>query len=260
MPVGGLGLLLERPQLPAQLAQHGAQLVDVLVDGLELLDGALAASTVLEDPGGLLDVLAPVLGTGVEDVVELALTDDRVELTAETRVAEQLLHVERTDLLAVDLVPAEPVLLDGASDTDLAEASGGACGTDPGELEATVGVVDDDLDACTVAAGASGRAGEDHVGHRRPAHLLHRVRAEHPGQRVDDVGLARTVRSDDDRDAGFDLERRRIRERLEPAHREGGEEHGQPMQRGQWNVTMVRLIRVRWIGVRQREHASPSRP
>ena len=220
MSVRCLRLLLERAQLAPQLTQHGAQLLDVPVDRLELLHGTLAATSMLEDACGLLDVAASLLRTGVEDVVELALTDDRVQLAAEPGVAEQLLHVERADLLTVDLVGAEPVLLDGACDAHLTEGAGGCGGTDPDVLEATVGVVDDDLDARPATTRPPGRAGEDDVGHGRTADLLHRVRAEDPRERVDDVGLARAVRTDDDGDAGLDLQRRRISERLEAAHRE----------------------------------------
>ena len=45
------------------------------------------------------------------------------------------------------------------------------------------------------SGGAAGRAGEDHVLHLAAAQRLRALLAEHPGDGVDDVGLAGAVRA-----------------------------------------------------------------
>jgi len=112
----------------------------------ELAQRPLAPAAVLEDPGGLLDVAAPLLRLGLQDLVELALPDDGVQLLAETGVRQQLLDVQRPDLLAVDRVDALAGGVDRARDADLAEGLAGAGCAERLGAEPPVGVVDGDLD------------------------------------------------------------------------------------------------------------------
>ena len=56
-----------------------------------------------------------------------------------------------------------------------------------------VGVVDGQHDLGAAQRGAAGGAGEDDVLHLAAAQRLGALLAHHPGQRVDDVGLARAV-------------------------------------------------------------------
>jgi hypothetical protein len=90
-----LGLPLEGANLAAKLPDQVADTLDVGVDPLELAKRALLAAPVLEDAGRFLDVRASLLGAGVQDLVELTLADDRMQLTAHTRVGEQLLNIEK---------------------------------------------------------------------------------------------------------------------------------------------------------------------
>ena len=62
---GRVGLLLQRREPAADLAQQVVQAEQVALGRLEPALGLLAALPVLEDPGGLLDDRAPVLGAGV---------------------------------------------------------------------------------------------------------------------------------------------------------------------------------------------------
>ena len=66
------------------------------------------------------------------------------------------------------------------------------------------------------SAGRSGVPGEDDVVHLPAAQRARALGAEHPRDRVDEVGLPRAVRPDDDHDAGLELEHGLVRERLEP--------------------------------------------
>ena len=64
------------------------------------------------------------------------------------------------------------------------------------------------------------RAGEDDVVHLLAAHRARRLRAEHPADGVDDVGLAAAVRARRRRDARLEVERRGLGEGLEALERQ----------------------------------------
>ena len=76
------------------------------------------------------------------------------------------------------------------------------------------------------SGGPPGRAGEDDVLHLAAAQRLRALLAEHPADRVDDVGLARAVRADDAGDARLEAQRRRRGEGLEALQRQALEVHG----------------------------------
>ena len=71
-----------------------------------------------------------------------------------------------------------------------------------------------------------GRAGEDDVVHLLAAHRTGGLGAQHPGDRVDHVGLARPVGSDHHRDPRLQLEGGRVGERLESFEGQRLQEHG----------------------------------
>ena len=71
-------------------------------------------------------------------------------------------------------------------------------------------------------------AGEDDVLHLAAAQRLGALLAHDPGERVDDVRLARAVGADDAGDARFERERRRLREGLEALERQALEVHVPP--------------------------------
>ena len=87
-------------------------------------------------------------------------------------------------------------------------------------------VVDREGDLGAAERGALGGAGEDDVVHLLAADRAGRLRAEHPGDGVDDVRLARPVGTDHDGDARLELQRRRVGERLETLEGERLQEHG----------------------------------
>ena len=101
---GGVGLPLQRRELPAHLAEQVVEAQQVALGGLEPALGLLPALAELQDAGGFLDDRPAVLGPGVEHRVELALADDHVLLAADAGVGEQLLDVEQPARRAVDLV------------------------------------------------------------------------------------------------------------------------------------------------------------
>ena len=67
---------------------------------------------------------------------------------------------------------------------------------------------------------ASVRAVENHVGHFATAQGFGRLLAEHPADRITDVGFAASVRSDNRRHTRLEIQGGLVREGLEPEHRE----------------------------------------
>ena len=217
---GHLGLAAERLQLASDLAGEVGQPREVGLHGVELAEGLLLASSVLQDAGGLLDEAAAVLGARVQHGVELPLADDHVHLAPEAGVAQELLHVEQAARLAVDGVLARAVAEQRARDRDLAVL----------DRQRAVGVVDREADLRAAERAARGGAGEDDVLHLAAAQRLRALLPHDPGERVDDVGLARAVGADDARHARFEGEGRRLREGLESLQRQALEVHVPPFR------------------------------
>ncbi len=216
VPAGGLRLALERTQLAAHLAQEVLHAQQVGLGGVEAALGLLLALAVLEDAGGLLDDGPAVLRPGVEDGVDLALADDDVLLASDAGIGQELLHVEQPAGHVVDGVLAVARAEQRATDGDLAEVDG----------EDARRVVDGQAHLGAAQRRPGGGAGEDDVVHLLAAHGAGRLGAEHPGDGVDDVRLARPVGSDDDGDARLELQRRGLGERLEALEGQALQEHG----------------------------------
>ena len=148
--------------------------------------------------------------------VELSLADDDVLLAADAGVGQQLLDVEEATGHAVDLVLGLPPLRNSVRVIVTSENSiGSTC--------EELSIVSDDLGA--PERGAVGRAGEDDVLHLPAAQGARALRAEDPGDGVDEVRLAGAVGPDDDRDARLEVERGLVRERLEALQRQRLQEH-----------------------------------
>ena len=212
---GDGGLAGERPELTAQLVGQVGHPGQVGGHGLELAQGALLAAAVLEDPGGLLDEAAAVIGRGGEDLVEPPLADDDVHLAAQARVAQQLLDVQEAADGAVDLVLRAAPAEEGAGDGDLGVV----------DRQGAVGVVDGQGDLGPAQRRARAGPGEDDVGHGPAAQVLGPLLAHDPGQGVHDIGLARAVGADDGGDARLQAQGRRRGEGLEALDRQRLEVH-----------------------------------
>ena len=118
-------------------------------------------------------------------------------------------------MVAVDGVLALPGPEHQAADGDFGVVDG----------QRAVAVVDGERHLGPAQRRAGGGAGEDDVFHLAAAQGLGPLLAHHPGQGVDDVGLARAVRADDAGDAGLEAEGGRGGERLEAAQGEALQIH-----------------------------------
>src|SRR4051794_12642617 len=203
--LGGLGLALERAQARARLALDVQRPVEVVLRAVELELRAAAALAVLAQPGGLLDEQPAVLGLGGDDRLDAALRDDLVHLLAQTRVGQDLEHVDHAALRAVEAVLAVAGAVEPAQDRDLAD----------GQVDRPVGVVEDQLDLGRRARLHAAPPAEDDVLHRLAADGERRLLAHRPQHGVGDVGLAGAVGPDDHRHARAELEARAVGEGLE---------------------------------------------
>ncbi len=101
---GLVHLFLEGAQLARDLALHILGSGEVHVHGGQLALGALLAAAVLADARGLLDQFAALLGSALQDGVELALADDGVGVLAQAGVVQDVLDVAQAGGRPVDQV------------------------------------------------------------------------------------------------------------------------------------------------------------
>ncbi len=195
-PPGDRGLPAQGLELAAQFVAEVLHAGEVGLHRVELPQRLLLALAVLQDAGRLLDEGAAAHGVGVQDGVQLTLPDDDVHLAADAGVGEQFLDVEQPAGVTVDLVLAAAAAEHDPGDGDFGVVDG----------QRAVGVVDRQGDLGASERRASGGPGEDDVLHLPAAQGLGPLFAHDPGQRVDDVGLARAVRTHDAGDAGFEAQ------------------------------------------------------
>ncbi len=214
-PAGDGRLAPEWLEAAAQFGGEVHQPGQVDLHRLELAQRLLLAPAVLEDPRGLLDQRAPGLRAGVQHLVKLALAHDDVHLAAQARVREEFLDVQQAAVVTVDRVLALARAEEQPADRHLGVIDG----------QGAVAVVDGYGDLGPAQWGPGRGPGEDDVLHLAAAQVLHALLAHHPGERVNDVGLARPVGADDAGDTGFEPQRGGGGERLEPAQGEGLQVH-----------------------------------
>ena len=168
-----------------------------------------------EDSGRLLDEPSAVLRACFEHFVKLALADDDVHLAPHARVRKELLDVEQPAGRAVDRVLRSPAAEKRSGDRHFRVV----------DRQNPVGVVDRERDLGPAESRTLGRSREDDVGHVASAEILRSLFSHHPGQRVDDVGLAGPVRADDAVDARLEPQSGGGREGFEPSERQSLQVH-----------------------------------
>ena len=205
MAARGFGLSAERSHLALQLPCDVAQSQQVGVGSLQPPDGTVFAEPMFEDACRFLNGFAVLISLGVEDRVDLALSDNHVLLAADATVRQQLLDVEQPAVHSVDLVLGSPIPEQAACDRYVVEV----------ERQVAIGIVEDQRDLGPAERRASGGPGEDHVFHRLGTEGPGRLRAHHPGDGIDDVRLACSIGTDDHRHTRLEFEARSVRKRFE---------------------------------------------
>ena len=205
-------VLLRRLGLLAQRLDLQLQLIDLIVDAQEvfLRAGELAlrlllAVAVARDAGRFLKDLAALVALAGDDLGDAALPDDRVPVTAEAGVHEQLVDVAQAAGLAVDIIFALAAAVIAAGDHDLGVLS----------VEDAGAVVKDERHLRKAHGAALFRAAEDDVLHLAAAQRFRALLAHDPQNGVRYVRLAAPVRADNCRDLLVKIQARLVREGLE---------------------------------------------
>ena len=218
MSASGIGLAFERLELPTNLAKQVLQAHKVGLGRLEAPLTLFLAPTIFEHPRRFLDDRTAIFGPGIEHCVDLSLGHDDVLLTTHTAVAQQLLDVEQTAGNAVDLILAVAGTEQASGDRDLFELDR----DQPGR------VVERQRHLGAPERFHLRGAGEDDVVHLLRADRARSLCAKDPGDRVDDVRLAASIRADDNGHPRLEIEPGRRRERLETFEGERLQEHSRP--------------------------------
>ena len=164
------------------------------------------AGLVLDDAGGFLKDLAPVLRAHGEYVVDAALADEGIALLADACIAEKVYNIAQTAGRAVEFVLALAAAVDAAGNLDFGKV----------HRQRLVLVVERQRHFAKRQAAALFRAVENDILHLRAAQRLGTLLAKHPAHRVGDVGLAAAVRADDAGNPVFKCHLHAVRKGLEP--------------------------------------------
>ncbi len=183
-------LVLELRKLRTELRADVLDPRQVLARVGEAALGFLAPLLVLRDARRLLEEDAKLLGLRLDDARDHPLLDDRVGARPEPGAEEQVVDVAAADRDVVDVVGRVAIARQHALDRDVGVLA-------PLAADAAGAVVEMQLDRRAADRLAIAGAVEDDVLHRLAAQRGRLRFAEHPANRVDDVGLAATVRADD---------------------------------------------------------------
>ncbi|CEJ16055.1 hypothetical protein BN1110_06406 [bacterium YEK0313] len=224
-------LALQAVELALDLGDHHFQPLEIGLGRLQTRLGLVPPGIEAGNAGRLFQNAAARLGLGVDDLADLALADQRRRARAGGGIGEQDLHVTGAHLAAVDLVDRTRLALDAARDFQRVVV------VELGRRQA-LAVVDGERHLGGVARRPVARTRKDHVVHAGRAHVLERILAHHPAQRLDEIRLAAAVRPDHAGQARLDQEFHRLDEGLEAENAQARELHG----------SQDSLRSLRWIG------------
>ena len=198
-------LLAQRLDLQLQLRNFVADAQQIILRGGKPPLGLRLAVAALGNARRLFKYLAPVGAFKRQDLVDLALPDVGVALTPQTRVHQQLVNVAQARGLAVDVVFALAGAIVAPGDADLGRF----------DAQRAVLIIQHQRRLGKADRRALLRAAEDHVLHLDAAQRARALLAQHPADRIGDIGFAAAVRTDDRRDVAAELQNGFVRERFE---------------------------------------------
>ena len=219
---GAIGLAFEAPDVGRQLGQHILDADKIRLGRGQLGAGLVQPKLMAADVGDVFEDDAAFVGSLQDQFVDRSLADDRVAVRTQPSVQQQLGDVLKPHARAIEQVLAVSRAVQPAGDAHFGIL----------DRQAAVGVVEDERDLGHAQRLPRRRAREDHLLRLARPDRLRRLLAEHPQHAIGNIGLAGTVRADDDDDAGQELGRSASREGLEADELEALQEQG----RGQTRV------------------------
>ena len=203
-----LRLLLQMRELLLDLLAEILQTLEILARVPNALLGFPAPLLVLGDAGRFLEKRAKLLGLGLDEPRNHALLDDRVAVRPDAGAEQNVRDVFAAAARVVQVVLRRAVARNDAANGDLVIAGEGA-------RDRAVGIIERELDARDADGLSIRGAVEDDVDHRVAAQRLRGRFAEHPANRIDDVGFAAAVWPHDSHQIAREFDRGRIDECFE---------------------------------------------
>ena len=192
---GPFGLFLQRANLIFQLGDDIPDAHQIFLAGVELALTLLLAVAELGDTGGLFEYLAPVGTLDRQNLVDAALSDDRIAVPSQAGVHEQLMDVLQSDGLAVQEEIALSAAVVPAGDHDLAVF----------HRQTAVGIVHHQRDLTETQRISPGGTAENNVLHLAAPEGLGTLLTQHPADGIHDVGLAAAIGAHDGGDTPSEL-------------------------------------------------------
>ena len=199
-------LLAQRLDLQFQLRNFIADAQQIILCGRQPPLGLGLSVTALRNARRFFEYLAPVGAFEGQDLVNLALPDVGVALAAKAGVHQQLVNVAQARGFAVDVVFALAGAIIAPGDADLGRF----------DAQRAVLIVEHQRRLGKADRRALLRAAEDHVLHLDAPQRARALLAQHPADRVGDIGFAAAVRADDRGDVAAELQDGFVGERFEP--------------------------------------------
>ena len=162
----------------------------MLVHRGDLLECTFFAALVLGDACSLFDQGTALLGTALQNGVELALADNGVGILSQSGIMKDILDVHQAAGTRVDQILRLAGTVHAPRDGDLVEING----------QHMIGIVQNEGNFRNADGLARRRTGKDNVLHRLTAQLLCALLAQDPKDGIGNIRFARTVRAHDDRE------------------------------------------------------------
>ena len=177
-----------------QVADAAFDLGHDVVDPRQVLIGAFQPAfrlrflvSVFDDAGCFFEDFAAAVHLVADDVRDLALADDGIPFHADARIHDELTDIPQPARRAVDHIFALAGAVHAAGDAHFRVIDG----------ERVVGIIDDQRHLGQSLGLAALGAGEDDLLHLSAAEHLRALLAQHPADRVGNVGFSGSVRADD---------------------------------------------------------------
>ena len=208
-------LALQRAHFLADLVDDVVEPHQVALGAVQLALRLLAAGLVLGDARALFEQVPQVVVVLVEDRLDHRLLDDRVRCVVHAAVEEEIAKILQPAGRAIQEVVAAAVAGDPALDRHFREV----------DRQPTVLVLESERHLGHAHGPVLGRALEDDVVHLAAAQLFRRLLAEHPAHRVNHVGLAAAVGTENGCDTMVEFQPGTVDEGLESLQFDGFQTH-----------------------------------
>ena len=206
------------------VAQYRRQPVEVRLGGAQFLLGVLAADVQARNPRRLFEHHAPFLWLGRDDRSDTALADERRAVRTGGGIGKNQRNILGAHIAAIGPIGTARAAFYPADYLQLLII---IIGDDARDVFVRV-VFGKQRDLGEIARWPLRGPGEDHIFHPAAAHRLGRILAHHPSQRLEQIGFAAAIGTDDAGQPGLDMQLGRLDEAFKACQFEPFDPHGAP--------------------------------